>query len=210
MSWTPTDEQSLIRRMLKGDEAAFETFYEGHAHRLFRFAAGRLGGDADWAEDVVQRSMCIAMDKLHTFRGEAAVYTWLCTICRREIAADFKRIDRRPRPVELAEDEPEIRAALESLSAVDDPETHAQRQEIARRVHVALDHLPTHYGNALEWKYIIGLSVVEIADRLGTKPKAAESLLTRARSAFREAYTALLKAGGPSLVTVPNGRGVQS
>ncbi|MCP4901029.1 MAG: sigma-70 family RNA polymerase sigma factor [bacterium] len=210
MNWTPIDESRLIRRILKGDEAAFETFYKGHVHRLFRFAAARLGGDADWAEDVVQRTMCIAIKKLHTFRGEAAVYTWLCTICRREISADLSRLDRQPRKVALTEDEPEIRSALESLSVVDDPESHAQRREIARKVHVALDHLPTHYGNALEWKYILGLSVAEIADRLATKPKAAESLLTRARVAFREAYATLSSTDEMSLVAAPIDRGVQS
>jgi DNA-directed RNA polymerase specialized sigma24 family protein len=38
-------------------------------------------------------------------------------------------------------------------------------------------------------KYVEGLSVMEIAQRLGVGTKAAESLLTRARTAFRDAYT---------------------
>ncbi len=206
MNWKSNDERSQIRCMLKGDEAAFEAFYKGHVHRLFRFTMTRLGGDADWSEEIVQRTMCIAMNKLHTFRGEAAVFTWLCTICRREIAADFKRRGRRPLHVQLAEDEPEIRSALESLAALNDPESRTQQRELTQRVHVALDHLPTHYGNALEWKYILGLSVREIADLLDVKPKAAESVLTRARHAFREAYATLSSAGrAPSLVVGQNG-----
>ena len=40
----------------------------------------------------------------------------------------------------------------------------------------------------LEWKYIQELSVDEIAVRLGTGYKATESVLTRARQAFREAF----------------------
>ncbi|HYU25878.1 MAG TPA: sigma factor-like helix-turn-helix DNA-binding protein, partial [Thermoanaerobaculia bacterium] len=59
---------------------------------------------------------------------------------------------------------------------------------------VALDRLPRHYGDVLEWKYIEGAAVNEIAVRLGTTAKAAESLLTRARSAFREAFTTLVSA----------------
>jgi DNA-directed RNA polymerase specialized sigma24 family protein len=58
-----------------------------------------------------------------------------------------------------------------------------------------LDQLPTRYGDALEWKYGEGLSVKEIATRLGVGPKAAESLLTRARQAFRDAFATV----GPSL-----------
>ena len=43
----------------------------------------------------------------------------------------------------------------------------------------------------LEWKYIHGLSMQEIASRLGATAKAVESLLTRAREAFRQGFTAL-------------------
>ena len=50
-----------------------------------------------------------------------------------------------------------------------------------------MDVLPTRYGDVLEWKYIDGLPVQEIARRLAIGPKAAESLLTRAREAFRAA-----------------------
>jgi RNA polymerase sigma-70 factor, ECF subfamily len=56
-------------------------------------------------------------------------------------------------------------------------------------VQAILDRLPARYGDALEWKYVEGLSVMEIAERLGVGAKAAESLLTRARTAFRDAYT---------------------
>ena len=53
---------------------------------------------------------------------------------------------------------------------------------------MTLDYLPDNYGDALEWKYIQELSVQEIAARLKVSPKAAESLLSRAREAFRDAF----------------------
>ena len=56
---------------------------------------------------------------------------------------------------------------------------------LVRRV---LDTLPPHYADALEWKYIDEVPVQEIAGRLGLGVKAAESLLTRAREAFRDAF----------------------
>jgi RNA polymerase sigma-70 factor (ECF subfamily) len=60
-----------------------------------------------------------------------------------------------------------------------------------RLIQAALDGLPHHYGDVLEWKYVDGLSVQEIAARLAIGPKAAESCLTRARGAFREAIAAI-------------------
>jgi len=59
-----------------------------------------------------------------------------------------------------------------------------------------LDYLPAHYGSALEWKYLDDLSVREIAARLGMGEKAAESLLTRARRAFRDAFTSVAPVRG--------------
>ncbi len=55
-----------------------------------------------------------------------------------------------------------------------------------------LDALPGRYGEALEWKYIDGLSVREIAERLTLSEKAAESVLTRARESFREAIAEMI------------------
>jgi DNA-directed RNA polymerase specialized sigma24 family protein len=53
-----------------------------------------------------------------------------------------------------------------------------------------LDGLPSHYADALDWKYIEDLSVREIAVRMNLGLKAAESLLTRARESFKDAFLA--------------------
>ena len=71
------------------------------------------------------------------------------------------------------------------------PDEGLRRRELARLVQVTLDCLPQRYGDALEWKYIQELPVTEIAGRLNVSPKAAESLLTRAREAFREGFRAV-------------------
>ena len=193
-----TGERLLVERMLAGDEAAFERFFEDHFARLHRFALARTG-DADAAEEIVQVTLCNAMKDLRHFRHEAALYTWLCAIGRREIAAWRQRRGREPQPVPLLEEAPEIQEALEALAGapdIADPEKAIERQELARLVRVALDALPAGHGDALEWKYVHGLSVKEIADRLGLGPKAAESHLTRAREGFRAGFAALLAKRG--------------
>jgi RNA polymerase sigma-70 factor (ECF subfamily) len=65
-------------------------------------------------------------------------------------------------------------------------------------VQVVLDALPERYANALEWKYAHGLSVNEIAKRLGVGHKAAESVMSRARDAFREGFAALTQGLAPA------------
>jgi RNA polymerase sigma-70 factor (ECF subfamily) len=194
------NDRRLVQLMVAGDEDAFEAFFNDYFPPLYRFALGRLGGDVEVAEEVVQRSLCLAIDRASTWRGEAALMTWLCAICRREILGHFRRAGRRPLHVELTEDLPEVRAALESMSSSSsDPEQAAVRSELAGLVHVALDRLPPHYGQALEWKYLDGESMKEIAVRLSSTPKAVESLLTRARNAYRDALSALLSGYAPRL-----------
>ena len=185
-----TVDLALARRLLNGDEAAFEEFFDRYFPRLFRFALPRLDGNEDAAEDIVQRVLIRALAHLRTYRGEAALLTWLCTFCRREISA-WREHEGKLREVSLFDDRPEIRAAFETASAIDsdDPENTLRRRELSGLVQLTLDHLPGRYGDALEWKYMQGLSVHEIAERLGIGYKAAESLLTRARAAFREAFS---------------------
>jgi RNA polymerase sigma-70 factor (ECF subfamily) len=60
--------------------------------------------------------------------------------------------------------------------------------EKAERVAVALAALPEHYEALLRAKYLDQMTVAQIADMRGESGKAVESLLTRARQAFREAY----------------------
>ena len=187
--------RGLVRRMLSGDQRAFDEFFEGHFPGLFRFALARLNGNEDTAEEVAQATICKAITKLATYRGEAALFTWLCTFCRHEISAYYRRSKVAAREIDLIEDTPEVRAALETLGNMfDGPEKTFDRAEIGRLVQVALDQLPSHYGNALEWKYLEGLSVKEIAGKLGLSPKAVESLLTRARAAFRDGFRTLTRA----------------
>jgi len=183
-------ERELVRRILGGDERAFDEFFADYFPRLFRFAALRLR-DPDAAEDIVQVSLIAAVRNLRSWRGEATLFTWLCTICRREISAWEKRTSRRV-TVSLAEDDPVVRAALESIgAAAEAPDAGLARADTGRIVQLVLDHLPPRYSRALEWKYLEDLSVDAIAVRLQCTPKAAESLLTRARDAFRDAFAAV-------------------
>ena len=184
------NDRQLVQRMRSGDERAFDEFYGAYFPRLFHFAVRRLGNE-DAAEDVVQAALIIAMRKIATWRGEAALFTWLCTICRHELSAYWARTGRQPVILPL-DDHPDTRAQIESLTN-DGPEPHAEleRHELSDRVRVTLDHLPRPYGDVLTWKYIEGLSVGEIAERLGSTAKAAESMLTRARTAFRDGFHTL-------------------
>ena len=187
------DDRHLAARMLNGEQRAFDEFFNGYFDRLYRFALIRVNQDRALAEDIVQQTLCKAVEKIGLYRGESALFTWLCRICRNTIVDNFRSSDRQRGEVVPFEETEEIRLALESLSAMatGDPEQNLINQQITRLVRVVLDYLPRRYGQVLEWKYIEGRSVKEIAAFLGVAPKAAESTLTRARNAFRDGFAAL-------------------
>jgi RNA polymerase sigma-70 factor (ECF subfamily) len=177
-------DRDLARRVAAGDKDAFDLFFHEYFPRLFRFTLGRVNNNTDLAEEVVQRTMCIVVRKMGTYRGEALLFTWLCQICRNEVTAVC-----RQRRIELTDD---VQAALESVATDEHrPEGAHRREEIAHFVRTTLDYLPAKYATALEMKYMHGNSVAEIGAALGIGTKAAESLLTRARVAFKDGFRSL-------------------
>lgn len=195
------DDLKLVRKLLSRDDGAFREFFDDYFPRLFRFVLRRVNADEEVARDVVQAALIRGVNKLQTYRAEASLFTWLCQITRRELADHYARITReRPymqRLVELEED-PERRATLESIPADEaaEPEAARHREDLTALVHATLDYLPSRYARVLELKYIEDLSVEAIATRLGVTAITVQSLLARARQAFRDVGSALMPSAG--------------
>lgn len=190
-------DKQLARRLLDGDQRSFDAFFNTYYPRLYRFALTRLGNDVDLADETAQVVLCQAISKLDTYRGEAPLFSWLCTFCRYELSKQRKARDRAQGDQPLTEDDPTVRAALDSLLAesAEDPDIALQQTEVRRLIKVAMDHLPAVYAEALEMKYIQELSVKEMASSLGKSTKATESTLSRAREAFKESFRSLITEG---------------
>jgi len=178
------EERTLVDEMRAGRESAFDVFTESYIPGLYRFARRRLHDDRELTKDVVQSTVCRVIENLGGWRAEAPLFTWLCACCANEIAAHYRRRGRRPAEVEL-----------DGATGGDADPT--ERLESAELVHLALDLIPAAYARAVEWRYVEGLDVAEIARRLSTSYKAAESLLSRARAAFREACLQLSRVCEP-------------
>jgi RNA polymerase sigma-70 factor (ECF subfamily) len=181
-------DRALVARMGAGDQRAFDEFFHSSAPRLAAFATRRSGLDAASVEDVVQNTLVKAIRNLASYRGEAALFTWLTEICRHELADVYRKAARRP--VHDSLDEPHAASRHAQLRVPAQQEPTAQIDTEMRRSAVirALQALPERYALALEAKYRDGFSVDEIARLLGLTSTAAQSLLARARDAFRERW----------------------
>jgi len=187
------EDKKLVKQLLAGDERAFDQFFEENFARLYRFALTRLSDDPDAAREVAQITLTRAIRKLHTFRAESALFTWLCSICRNETSDWLAKQGRYREHIVLTEDLPEVQAAVDSYRVPEQmsPDRHYRRVERLRLIQVALDNLPPKYGDVLEWKYIEGHSIREISARLNIGYEATQSLLARAKRAFADVYSSL-------------------
>jgi len=196
---TAHPDKALADRALAGDESAFKRLFDELFPRLYRFAMLRLDGNRDAAREVVQQTCCRAFEQLGRYRGEASLFGWACQICRHAIADLGRMRQRTLSDSAIADRDATIESFLESLSAPsdDEPETQVLRMELVRLIQTTLDSLPARYADVLEWKYVDGLPLQDIAQRLDIGAKAAESTLGRARAAFRDAM--MLVAGSSDL-----------
>jgi RNA polymerase sigma-70 factor (ECF subfamily) len=180
------DEHDLITRMRRGEQRAFDQFFDAYVDRLGSFAARRSALDAAAIEDVVQMTMINAMRSLASFRGESSLFTWLCQICRNQLADARRKAARQP-PTQSFEQLSEERPLAKVVQLTDfrDPLDECASDDDRGAVRRALNKLPPHYVRIIELRYGDELTVPEIARVLQVSESAAESLLVRARQAFR-------------------------
>jgi RNA polymerase sigma-70 factor (ECF subfamily) len=184
---------SLVRELLSGDSIAFERFHRHYFQRLFRYVLPRVRNRYDVAQDVCQRTLVQGVNKLAGFRGEASLLTWLCQIAGNELKLQWERDRVAAGRFLQSDDDGAIRKAMEAVASPykDRPEALRMQSEAVQWVHRILDELAPNYAEVLEWKYLDGLSVDEIALRSQQTTIAVQSLLARARGAFRDEFAKL-------------------
>lgn len=189
-------ERQLRNRVARGEEAAAEELVRLHLDDLYEFVHFRVGGDRGLAEDVVQDTFVVALERMGAFDGRSSLHTWLCGIARNKLRAHRRK--RRPRPLEdvLLEADADIDRILADVERSPLPEWVLERQETQDLVGATLSSLSPEHRAALVAKYVDGETVAAIAARLGKGEKAAESTLHRARVAFGKVFTLLAKRRG--------------
>ena len=176
-------DAELVRGIQAGDATLLPALYERCLPLVWRYAYRRLGGDVHTAEDVVSEAFLSAIEsisRLDLTRGTLG--GWLVGIVRHKIAHLRREKDALQNGQALAGSTAACR------TRVDDPPTVLGANEEAAEVLDVLDRLAEEERVALEWKYLDGCSVRQMAGRLGRTEKAIENLLYRARQSFRALY----------------------
>jgi RNA polymerase sigma-70 factor (ECF subfamily) len=167
------DDRELLRLHVEGDPDAFGELFRRHRDRMWAVAL-RTTGHRELAADCVQDAFISAFRRAGSYRGDAAVTTWLHRIV---VNACLDRL-RRDRPT----------APLPEREPADSRDVHAS-VETRLDVREALDRLPEGQRLALVLVDMHGLSVAEAAAVL----EVAEGTVKSRCSRGREALAAMLR-----------------
>ncbi|MFO0551292.1 MAG: sigma-70 family RNA polymerase sigma factor [Polyangiaceae bacterium] len=183
---------ALLARVARGDPEALRQLYAANVDGLYAFVFFRVGKDPALAEDVVQETFLVALERTEAYdESRGSLRAWLCQLSRNVARAhltarrrleDVERWDRVDKVLLDAFERMDREALVDEV---------LERRETRDLVHTALGHLPDPYRHVLHQKYVEDRSLDDLAQELGVSEDAAKSLLARARRAFRETFQTL-------------------
>jgi RNA polymerase sigma-70 factor (ECF subfamily) len=169
------DERDLVARALAGELSAERAIYDAHVDRVFRLAY-RLAGDPDIAEELTQETFVRAFDRLHGFRGEAALSSWVHAIAVSVILNGLRGLKRRRRH----------EVCWENAESPADPRLSGD-VDLRRRLIQAVDSLPNSLRVVFVMHDMEGYRHREIAAALGIPEGTSKARLSRAKQILRKA-----------------------
>ena len=159
---------------------ALEELFDREFDTIFKFALAR-SGDRETADEVAADVFLAAAQALESGAEESIGLPWLYVVARRRLIDIWRRQEREQNRLKRLIDYDRRNQEGE----VDDryPSEHSENRALR-----ALQKLPERQRAAITLRYLDGFSVSEIARVMGVEYKAAESLLSRGRRSFMDAW----------------------
>jgi RNA polymerase sigma-70 factor (ECF subfamily) len=174
-----TDTALLISRSREGDAAAVETLVHTYREPIFRLAISLLDDPAE-ADEATQDAFVAAIDRLHTFRGEASFTTWLYAIALNVCRGRLRK--RRGRERLLGVLQSLFRAERDS---VEPPEQAVIQRETGAALRQAIDTLDERQREVIILRYYHELRLEDIAQIAGVSDRTIRNRLHSAHERLR-------------------------
>ena len=175
------EEKELLEKIIKKDEKALLHVYKKYQPSIFNFVKSQIN-NYQTAEELTQDIFIDFIEALRNFRFQSSLKTFLFSIARHKIVDQIRK--RKIKNILFSKLPSYI---LESLKVVFIDE-EIDKKELREKIIKILGFLPNDYRVILRLKYIEGIKVSEIAEKLKMNFKATESLLFRARKSFIEVF----------------------
>jgi RNA polymerase sigma-70 factor (ECF subfamily) len=193
-AWKDDPEVRLMQRVQHGDQDAFAQLQAEYAPRIFGYFCRQLR-DRSEAEDLTQEVFLRLYRSRVRYQPRARFATWIFHITQ-NVARNALRSRRRRPCVPLDTGAPANQGLLEVLSdRADAPSRPLERDELAGVVRAAVAELAGRQRTAVELHQFHDRTYAEVAAELDMTPKAAKSLLYRARNQLREVLQPFMHAG---------------
>lgn len=172
-------DRLLVVRIQGGDRHAFDELAARYRARTLRLILRTVHDPAD-AEDVLQDTLVRAYRAIHSFRGDAAFYTWLFRIAINTatafMAGKRRQAERRSDPLDAGD-----AASAELQTDAITPEDILQGKQLAEMVDRAVASLAPEHSAAITMHEVDGLSYQQIADAMLCPIGTVRSRISNAR-----------------------------
>lgn len=165
-------DEALIRLIADGDRRAFETLYERHHSRIFRFLL-RLTSDHSVAEELVNEVFLDVWRHADSFEAKSRLATWLLAIARHKALSAL----RRPPFAHICDE-----AAAAIADPADDQETTLDRGSRSAILRRCLAQLPVAQREVIDLVYYQDKSVEEVAGFVGVAQSTVKTRMFYARN----------------------------
>lgn len=184
LSAAETNEEELVRRIQRGDEAAFDKLLDICGPRVFSLTY-RMIGNHDDAQDVAQEAFIHIYRGIKKFDWRASFTTWMYRIVTNVCLNEIRR--RKRLPVMFEDVVAKENFTLEDIPQTGElPEEEALKRERQEELLRALHQLPENNRLLVLLYDVQGLSYQQISDTLGVNLGTVKSRLNRARLMLRE------------------------
>jgi len=176
-------EREVIRRAKLGDCSAFECIYRAHCGRVFALCSRMLGNRAE-AEDLTQETFLTVLRKIHTFRGESSLYTWLHRIAVNSVLMRLRKKIRPQLSTQPSAEHDDRCTDLDERLAAPDLRLSGSLDRLS--LQRALNRLAPRQKMVVELHDIQGYKHQEIARIMDWSIGTSKAQLHRARKKLRE------------------------
>jgi len=176
---TPSDNE-LVKEIKNGEQSAFKVLYLKYSDLLFAYILHHLDKEKEVASDIWQETWVVVIEKINDFQYKSSIFTWLCAIAKNKISDYYRNAKKQER----------FQSIEKIHFDIDIEELEIELVDLETQVDVItiLANLTDEYRYLLVAKYVENKGIDEISLKIGKSYKATESMLTRARGAFRKEF----------------------
>ena len=192
MTMTDRDDDNLVKRLQRGDAAAFTALIGQHHAALRRTARSFVSTSAS-AEEVVQDTWVAVLAGLRSFEGRSSIKTWIFRIlinrARTRGTREARTVPVSAMPGDAGASFDDIDPAVSDTASPDTPNQLLLRKELAGELEAAMLDLPERQRAVVMLRDALGWSTEDVCSALRVNETYQRVLLHRARARLRASLT---------------------